>query len=107
MGLQSSMQEDVLWAAFKTFDVEEDERITRREVEKVLCENSRSLRDWTKEGIDDMMAEFEEYDKDGNGEIDFNEWLAYMRDKSRLHRPASNDSISHETELLCQGREVG
>jgi len=106
IGLQSSTREDVLWAAFKAFDVQEDEMITRKGFEQVLCENSRSLRDWTKEGIDDLMAEFKEYDEDGDGMINFNEWLAYMHAKSRLHRPASDISCVHETDFVHQGLEA-
>lgn len=105
IGLQSSTQEDVLWAAFKTFDVEEDERITRREVEKVLCENSRSLRDWTKDGIDNMMEDFEAYDEDGDGTIDFQEWLAYMRDKSKLHHPLEIELVQEADKSLVDYRQ--
>lgn len=68
------MQRDVCWAAFRTFDLDGDGRITREELDKVLNGNHvRKVLGASK--IDKMIKEF---DTNGDGVIDFEEFCAMM-----------------------------
>uniref|UniRef100_A0A0G4IFX6 Calcium-dependent protein kinase 1 n=1 Tax=Chromera velia CCMP2878 TaxID=1169474 RepID=A0A0G4IFX6_9ALVE len=74
------IQEDVCWAAFRVFDLDGNGRITADELQQVL-------------GMDDVNAVFggknlseiksmiQEVDKNGDGEIDFDEFMTMMKSK--------------------------
>mmetsp|Transcript_29536 Transcript_29536/g.87659 ORF Transcript_29536/g.87659 Transcript_29536/m.87659 type:complete len:536 (+) Transcript_29536:233-1840(+) len=69
------VQEDVCWAAFRVFDRNGDGRITQDEVKEVL--RAKEL-----EGIlpaEELARMMAEVDQDGNGEIDFQEFMAMMK----------------------------
>jgi len=76
IGERSIMEEEVLWAAFKAFDVEEDDgKLTKTEIMKVLSDTDVN-QVWTKEVCDEA---FQQFDKNSDGKIDFEEWLDFMR----------------------------
>lgn len=91
IGEQMSMQEHVLWAAFKTFDVNDDDgTISVDEIMQVL-QRADVNKVWSKSVCEEVAREIvSNADKDGNGTIDFDEWLQLMRESSR--RVASNES---------------
>ncbi|CAL1144928.1 unnamed protein product [Cladocopium goreaui] len=72
IGERVSLEEDVLWAAFKAFDVQDDDgRITKDEITQVL----RSVdvnKLWTAEVCQDVAEEiFANFDQNGDGSLDF------------------------------------
>jgi len=69
------MQRDVLWAAFRTFDLDGDGRITRQELDQVLNGNQvqKTLGEST---IDRMIQQF---DTNNDGVIDFEEFCEMMK----------------------------
>ncbi len=57
-----------LYQAFKTFDVNKDGKISLKELEKIITPE-------TKDDVEKIKILFEKVDKDGNGEIDFDEFF--------------------------------
>jgi len=74
--LRSFMEEDVLWAAFKAFDVHDQNKLTKKEVVTVL-KNGRFFDEvWDEKVCEKALSEL---DKDNDGDISFEEWLEFMR----------------------------
>jgi len=88
LGEKATSQEYVLWAAFKTFDVHEDDgKITKAEIMQVLKSadvNSSWGKDVCAEVCQEIMDSCDGAAGDGNGdgEIDFEEWVKMMRNCS-------------------------
>jgi calcium-dependent protein kinase len=74
---KSYLQEDVCWTTFTVFDRDGDGRISTEELHKVLCEGGAGTG-----GLVTMQEALEimrEADKDGDGSIDFDEFMEMMR----------------------------
>jgi len=74
------LQEDVCWCAFKVFDLNDDGRITSEELKQVLSNDS--VEEAT--GIEATTKVLQEVDKNGDGSIDFDEFMAMMHGKKSL-----------------------
>jgi len=74
---QRYTQEAVLWKAFKSFDVDGSGAISSSELHQVL--NQESVGKILKKTVDELEALVTEVDLDGDGEIDFDEFLHMMR----------------------------
>jgi len=68
------MAEDVCWQAFRIFDRNGDGKIDKTEIAMVL--NDDGVQNSAVRDITDIMAEI---DKDGDGQIDFQEFMTMMR----------------------------
>ncbi|CAK9060802.1 unnamed protein product [Durusdinium trenchii] len=75
MERKSLVQESSVWAAFKVFDKNDDGRISKKELEEVLSsqEVSNAI---SKAQVDRIVREV---DTNGDGFIDFNEFMAMIR----------------------------
>eukprot|EP00434_Breviolum_minutum_P023359 symbB.v1.2.020606.t1/scaffold1743.1/size123518/7 len=69
------IQEDVCWSAFRVFDRNGDGKISMEELQQVLCSNDVEEVVGAK-ALADLMLEV---DGNGDGFIDFKEFLAMMR----------------------------
>lgn len=69
-------KEEVLWAAFRVFDANNDGNISKDELEKVLC-NTNASEDEKKEIAEVLKGN----DTDGDGQISFEEFVAMMKTK--------------------------
>merc|ERR1719214_457768 len=69
------MQEDVCWTAFRTFDIDGDGKITQDEIRAVLNDDNVS----NVMGVQAIAEMMKELDKNGDGEIDFDEFMAMMK----------------------------
>lgn len=81
IGERLSTEEHVLWAAFKAFDVQDDDgKVSKDEIMQVLS-GADVDKVWTREVCDDVATELiARFDQDGNGSLDFQEWLKLMRE---------------------------
>jgi len=83
MSKRQYFQEDVCWAAFRTFDLDGNGKITKDELAQVLSGGAvQSVADSMgveREEIERIMTEV---DQDGDGEIDFDEFMVMMRTNS-------------------------
>eukprot|EP00403_Amphidinium_massartii_P017972 CAMPEP_0178420118 /NCGR_PEP_ID=MMETSP0689_2-20121128/25965_1 /TAXON_ID=160604 /ORGANISM="Amphidinium massartii, Strain CS-259" /LENGTH=610 /DNA_ID=CAMNT_0020041585 /DNA_START=115 /DNA_END=1944 /DNA_ORIENTATION=+ len=79
LGQKASSQEDIIWAAFKTFDLDNSGYVTTNELQKIL--DSADVQDeWTPEVCGEVSkAMISSYDRDGDGKISFEDWKAMMR----------------------------
>lgn len=68
------MKEERLYEAFKTFDNDDNGKISKEELKQVL---KAELVD-----LNDFEAIVNQYDKDGDGEIDYNEFLSMMNNNT-------------------------
>ncbi|CAK9014979.1 Calcium-dependent protein kinase 5 (PfCDPK5) [Durusdinium trenchii] len=80
LGNRVNHEVDALWAAFKAFDVQEsDGHLTKDEIAQVLFEAGGGQM-WSREKCEELAREVvEQFDRDGNGSLDFDEWLLMMR----------------------------
>jgi len=102
IGERLSTEEHVLWAAFKAFDIHDDDgRITRDEIKQVL-ERADVNKFWTTQICDDLSNElFARYDQNGDGSIDFEEFVKLMREIAGRHAQARPKAAPQERELLA------
>ena len=77
-----SRREDLLWAAFRVFDIDGDGTITMEELAKVI--GTVDSKELPTTNSDELKALMKKYDTDGNGVIDFDEFKAMMADKVGL-----------------------
>lgn len=68
------MQEDIVWQAFRVFDKNGDGRISREEIAAVLGDDGVAA-----QANRDMAELLKEVDANGDGEIDFDEFMQMMR----------------------------
>jgi len=75
---KTTSQDDVIWAAFKTFDLDNSGYITIENLQKVL--NSADTKDvWSADVCKEVGAEIvAKFDKDGDGRISFEDWRGIM-----------------------------
>lgn len=77
------IQEDVCWAAFRVFDLDGNGKITKEELSTVLGSGAASN---IEEALGVDKAEIEriiaEADQDGDGELDFDEFMDLMRSQA-------------------------
>lgn len=79
------VQEELCWAAFRVFDLDGNGKITKDELATVLSgdggdiKTAEQLMGIQKEEIESIIAEV---DTDGDGEIDFEEFMAMIRNNS-------------------------
>jgi len=89
MDKRKYIQEDVCWRAFKTFDVDGSGTIDKEELMKLLGIDTVSdvmQVQVTEQEVDSIMKEC---DLNGDGKIDFEEFLAMMRKMPKTRRSAS------------------
>merc|ERR1719436_548654 len=84
IGESSYTQEHVLWAAFKTFDIQDNGRITREELQQVLS-NADVNHVWSNEVCEDVARQGMELFGGEDGNIKFEDWLSLMRESASQH----------------------
>jgi calcium-dependent protein kinase len=82
IGEHISTQEHVLWAAFKTFDADDNGSISKSEITEALI--SASVRTAFPKSVCDEVAKeiMSQFDGDGDGTISFDEWRQMMQGAS-------------------------
>merc|ERR1712151_398617 len=76
------MQRDVLWTAFRTFDLDGDGGITKEELQQVL--NQGNVGETL--GSNKVQKMITEFDVNGDGVIDFEEFCEMMKPKATAKR---------------------
>merc|ERR1719491_1717470 len=80
MGQYAAMQDDAVWAAFKSFDLDDSGTITKQNLEKVLSD-AGMLQSFSEDVCKEVAEEIvQRLDASGSGEIDFDEWKNMMRE---------------------------
>mmetsp|Transcript_47160 Transcript_47160/g.85143 ORF Transcript_47160/g.85143 Transcript_47160/m.85143 type:complete len:611 (+) Transcript_47160:142-1974(+) len=98
MGAHVTMQEDAIWAAFKAFDMDNTGKIEAREM-KLILENADVKKAWSETVCAKVSSQFlEKFDKDGDGSINFDEWMLVMRQ-------CWNESLEGEDSELSKAME--
>lgn len=100
IGERITLEEDALWAAFKVFDVQDDDgRVTKEEIKQVLFTgNVNQL--WTEEVCEEVADEiFEQFDQNRDGSLDFQDWLSLMRKCACQHKNHAMSECEFESSL--------
>mmetsp|Transcript_8033 Transcript_8033/g.17411 ORF Transcript_8033/g.17411 Transcript_8033/m.17411 type:complete len:565 (+) Transcript_8033:125-1819(+) len=86
IGEHLSQQENVLWAAFKSFDVGNDDGLISKDEIKEVLRRGDVNQVWSPEVCESVLEEvFKKFDTDGDGTINFDEWLRLMRESAGRH----------------------
>mmetsp|Transcript_16931 Transcript_16931/g.43149 ORF Transcript_16931/g.43149 Transcript_16931/m.43149 type:complete len:614 (+) Transcript_16931:105-1946(+) len=103
IGERLSTEDHVLWAAFKAFDIHDDDgRITRDEIKQVLVRADVN-KFWTTQICDELSHElFARYDKDKDGSIDFEEFKKLMNETATRHSKNMSNVAPQERALLAE-----
>jgi calcium-dependent protein kinase len=102
IGERASTEESVLWAAFKAFDVHDDDgKVTIAEIQQVL-QQADVNQVWTKQVCQEVAQQVVQFgDTDGDGSIDFNEWLRLMRNIAAKQQGPTETQGTKEQRLLA------
>jgi calcium-dependent protein kinase len=78
------MQEDIVWSAFRVFDLDGDGQITREELAQVLSgERVKDVEQALQLNKEEIERIIKEVDEDGDGQISFQEFFNMMKKKER------------------------
>mmetsp|Transcript_64765 Transcript_64765/g.144008 ORF Transcript_64765/g.144008 Transcript_64765/m.144008 type:complete len:255 (+) Transcript_64765:380-1144(+) len=88
LGEDGYQDEHVLWSAFKTFDIHDDGQISKEELRQVL-QRADITQVWTSGVCEEVAEEVVEIFGSGSDSINFDEWLALMRESSARHNEMS------------------
>merc|ERR1719271_1498392 len=78
------MQEDIVWSAFRVFDLDGDGQITREELAQVLSGDLvKDVEEALQLNKDEIERIIKEVDEDGDGQISFQEFFNMMKKKER------------------------
>lgn len=102
LGEKSYEEEHVLWAAFKTFDIHNDGRISRGELKEVLL-RADITQVWTSAVCEEVAEEVMEQFGSGSDSINFQEWLGLMRECASKHQESSPRRFSKSLSGLLPG----
>jgi len=84
IGESSYTQEHVLWAAFKTFDLDDNGKITAEDMQQVLSRADVN-QVWSESVCKDVADEVMQHIGSKDGSINFEEWLSLMRKCASQH----------------------
>lgn len=83
LGHHAMDKDEAVWAAFKIFDLDNNGRLSRAEIQEVIM-NVDLQRVWSQDVVTETVTRvLARFDKDGDGEINFDEWMVIMRDAWR------------------------
>lgn len=91
LGERMSTEVDALWAAFKTFDVHDgDGKLSKDELVQVLV-RADADQVWSRDVVERWLDEiFDKFDSDGDGMLDFDEFLHLMRELEQHRSPRAS-----------------
>jgi len=103
LGKHAADQEEAIWAAFKSFDIQDTGSITKSDLEKVLA--LASVRNkWSEEVCTEVVeGVMERFDCDGNGTIEYEEWMQFMRAVWEDHNMPVDDAPGDDDQMVGQG----
>lgn len=85
LGEQIFLQEHVLWAAFKTFDIQDNGRITVQEMQHVLT-TADVNRVWSTKVCSEVARELVNEFNSGDDGVTFQDWSEWMKENSIRHQ---------------------
>jgi calcium-dependent protein kinase len=101
---RSYLREDVCWTAFSVFDLAGDGKISLQELKKVLGNGSvQELLDTDRDSMAELLRDI---DRDGDGSIDFEEFMAMMRGPRTQGVHSERSSYSHAADGIACSQEA-
>jgi calcium-dependent protein kinase len=89
---QRYMQEDVCWRAFRVFDKDGSGSITKTELREALQDGEvEAMMDYDEAELDKIILDA---DKNGDGQIDFEEFFAMMQEGTRMRKEGRSDTYT-------------
>jgi calcium-dependent protein kinase len=94
MGERATNQDDIIWAAFKTFDVDNSGDLTVDNI-KTILDNADVMDSWSPEVCREVgMEVIKMFDKDGDGKICFEDFKTMMTKCWNKSNDTSMDALS-------------
>lgn len=77
------LQKDIVWSAFRVFDLDGDGQITRQELAQVLSGDTTDVQQAMNVNQQEIEIILKEVDLNGDGEISFDEFFEMMKKKEK------------------------
>lgn len=110
MGQHTAVKEEAIWAAFKTFDIDNTDTISTAELKRLLG-NADVKQAWTAQVCEQVASKLlTKYDTNGDGVVDFREFMSVMHEawSENLPKEEGDDtglkasSTGWVYDMLCQ-----
>lgn len=101
IGMRMNMEEHALRVAFKAFDHEDAGRITKDQIKQVL--SSADVKQVWPQDVCDQTAQdvMERFDSNGDGSLDFDEWVWLMRECAERHPEGFQPAVTFGKGQCC------
>jgi len=108
LGFNAATKADVVWAAFKALDLDDNGKLSKDEIQKVLS-SVDVQKAWSAQVCEDVSQHIlDKFDADGDGCIEFNEWMDALNSTWARHLNSSTKSIEDASiDELFQGIAMG
>merc|ERR1712060_10635 len=106
LGQKQSMQDDILWAAFKTFDLDNTGYIKKQDLQTIRDE--ADVQDIGTADVCKVVGEeiVQQFDNDGDGRINFEDWKKMM-EKAWDKHVAPEEQESKQTAFYQNSYQEG
>lgn len=95
MGQHTAVQEESIWAAFKTFDIDNTDTISAAELKRVLA-NADVNNVWSQQVCARVAGKLmAKHDANGDGVVDFKEFMGVMREAWADNLPENENANSN------------
>jgi len=108
LGANAAGKADVVWAAFKAFDLDDNGQLSKSEIQQILG-HADVRHAWSAEVCAEVAQDIlDKFDSDGDGAIEFNEWMTALHDTWSKRSNAARSSLQDSSvEELLSGLASG
>lgn len=108
LGASAASKADVVWAAFKAFDLDDNGHLSKAEIQKVLG-SADVQKAWSAEVCADVAQDvLDKFDENGDGSIEFAEWMKAMSESWQKRRQTgAAESKDVDIRNLLSGLDLG
>jgi len=111
LGANAAGKQDVVWAAFKAFDLDDNGMLSKSEIQQILG-HADVRHAWSAEVCAEVAQDIlDKFDRDGDGAIEFSEWMMALKDtwakrKGAAQTNMEDASVNDLLSGLAQGHQA-